>query len=212
MPNRILTALVLLSCADVTATVQEKERAWALKFDDYAVTEVFHGRPARPFLSTRAQRRFRNVVRKSAAQGPNFAGHFTIAAWGCGSGCVSAAVIDAITGGVYNMPFKTLSLPVPADGKDRDYRGPVYQFNSRLFIADGCPEEKNCATYYYEWQDHRFKLLRVDRLSPSTMTGNHGRSFSVIPSGARDPYDYDRVMVHRDIMDPSLRFGISEKS
>ena len=47
-----------------------------------------------PKLTTPEQRRFRTAIRQAAAKGPNFAGHFTIAAWGCGTGCIQFVVVD----------------------------------------------------------------------------------------------------------------------
>ena len=37
---------------------------------------------------------------------------------------------------------------------------------SRLLIARGCPEEKNCASYFYEWTGAQFKLLRKIDATP----------------------------------------------
>jgi hypothetical protein len=35
--------------------------------------------------------------------------------------------------------------------------------NSRLLVVRGCPEDKNCATYFYEWTASAFKLvLKID--------------------------------------------------
>ena len=68
---------------------------------DYSVTEVFHGTPAAPVLGTKEARQFRTELRRQAAYGPNFAGHFTLLRWGCGAGCVAVAVIDAIWGEVW---------------------------------------------------------------------------------------------------------------
>ena len=54
-----------------------------------------------PVIKTAEARRFRTMIREAAAKGPNFAGHFTVAEWGCGAGCVSVAIIDAATGSIY---------------------------------------------------------------------------------------------------------------
>src|SRR5512137_1439336 len=102
-------ALLVLSCSCVLA--QEKGPAWAFKFQDYAVTVVFEGKPASPVLATREQRLFRTMIRRGAAQGPNFARRYTIAEWGCGAGCVSAVLVDASTGQVYSLPFHSLDIP-----------------------------------------------------------------------------------------------------
>jgi len=96
------------------------------------------------------------MIRDAAAKGPNFAGHFTIAQWGCGAGCVSIAIVDEKTGHVWDGPFKALSM------KATDSQEPLeFRLDSRLLIAHGCPEEKNCDDYYYELTGTGFKLLRT---------------------------------------------------
>jgi hypothetical protein len=45
-------------------------------------------------------REYRTVLRQELAQGPNFAGHYRVAVWGCGSSCAMFAVIDTDTGRV----------------------------------------------------------------------------------------------------------------
>jgi hypothetical protein len=162
----LAAALICCACALVAVNAQEKEKekepVWALKFQDFAVTDVFKGKPAQPVLSTRAERMFRTVLRGAAAKGPNFAGHYTVAVWGCGSGCASLAVVDAISGRVYGAPFRYISMPMPVE-YGHNYQGPVYQLNSKLLIADGCVEDTTvmiCGTYYYEWTANNFKLLR----------------------------------------------------
>jgi hypothetical protein len=121
-------------------------------FEQFPVTETFSGKPAAPILKTIEQRSFRSVIREDAAKGPNFAAHYTIATWGCGSSCISGAVVDAKTGVVTDLPFPNLSF---------DSSEPLqFKLNSRLLIVRGCPGESNCAEYYYEWTGRRFKLIR----------------------------------------------------
>ena len=135
--------------------------AWLLllflaSFDKYPAAEKFTGKPATPAITTRFQRLYRTMIREAAAKGPNFAGHFTIAQWGCGAGCVSIAIVDEKTGHVRDGPFRALAL------KATDSPEPLeFQIDSRLLIVHGCPEEKNCADYYYEWTGTMFKLLRT---------------------------------------------------
>ncbi len=125
-------------------------------FDQYAIPAApFKGKPASPIFKTKSERMFRTAIRDAAARGPNFAGHFTIAEWGCGAGCVSMVVVDAATGAIYPAPFRVLS---PSNGDNAEPLS--YNLNSRLLIARGCPEETNCASYFYEWSGRQFKLLR----------------------------------------------------
>lgn len=158
----VIAALLLLAFVCGLAQVKEEGPVWALKFPDFATSGDFHGKPAAPILATRSQRTFRSAIREAAAKGPDFAGHYTIAECGCGSGCMSVAVVDAITGKVFEAPFRILSLPLAEGEGGHQYQGAVYQLKSRLLIADGCPEETNCGTYYYEWSDNKFKRLRFD--------------------------------------------------
>ena len=128
-------------------------------FDQFKVAEKFAGKPADPILRTRVQQEFRTAIREAEQKGPNFAGHYSVAEWGCGAGCVSAVVVDSATGRVLDVPFGVLAYDMA-----RTYEGGEEQLefhvDSRLLIARGCPQEKNCGTYYWEWTGDRFKLLR----------------------------------------------------
>jgi hypothetical protein len=83
------------------------------KFENYPVTDIFKGPPAPPKLRRPGDRLFRTRIREGAAKGPNFAGHFTVAEWGCGAGCVSIAIVDAKDGRIYDAPFTALAWGVP---------------------------------------------------------------------------------------------------
>ena len=140
-------------------------------FEQFRVSEPFNGKPAAPVLKTAEDRMYRTMIRDAAKGGPNFAGHYTIAQWGCGAGCVSIAVTDAADGRIYRGPFKVLSWELlkyegryPSDGDN--FEPLAFKKDSRLLIARGCPEEKNCASYFYEWTGAQFKLLRKVEASP----------------------------------------------
>jgi hypothetical protein len=145
-------------------------------FGDFPAQTRFTGVPARPMLQTPGQRLFRTRIGEAARDSPNFAGHYTIAEWGCGASCVSVAVIDAETGVVHEGPFGRLPNALLAYGNalryDRDAKGKYqydelsYRLNSRLFIARGCPNDANCAAYFYEWTGTQFKLLRKVAATP----------------------------------------------
>jgi hypothetical protein len=52
------------------------------QLEDYPATDIFRGTPARLVLATKDARMFRTELRRQAARGPNFAGHYTLALWG----------------------------------------------------------------------------------------------------------------------------------
>jgi hypothetical protein len=94
------------------------------QFNDYIVADKYRGTPARVNLSAPpAARYYRTRLREGAAKGPNFAGHYTIITWGCGSDCYDIAVVDARTGRVWFAPF--------TGAIDLEFRR-----NSRLLIVD----------------------------------------------------------------------------
>jgi hypothetical protein len=85
------------------------------KFSAYPVRQIFKGKPAEPQFRPGEDQydhgpgHFRGGVSFDAERGPNFAGHYTLANWTCGSGCSGAIVVDAVTGYLYrDMPFEML--------------------------------------------------------------------------------------------------------
>jgi hypothetical protein len=136
------------------------------KFEDFKVAEVFKDTPAVPILTTPRQHQYRTMIRLGAKSRYDFAGHFKIAGWGCGSSCEGFAIVDSKNGQVFDTPFEYYEWNDLILNKDyaNDY-GPTmenisFRDNSRLLVIRGCPDEKNCGTYYYEWTGSELKLLR----------------------------------------------------
>ena len=129
------------------------------RFEDFRTAEVFKGQPTTVDIKSALQKRFQTEIREQSALPANFDGHFRIAEWGCGTSCGSMAIIDLKTGKVYDGPFSVLDY-----GEQYRYEGGSddleYRVSSRLLIARGCPEFKNCGTYYYEWKGDHFSKLR----------------------------------------------------
>ena len=133
-------------------TVARAASAPVAPFDDYAVSDTVLGQP-RPadvaFASAGYGRMYGTRLRQGAAQGPNFAGHYTVVTWGCGTGCEIAAVVDARTGRLSAQTLLTAN-------------GLHFRRDSRLLQADPpTPEQPaDCASCgtpaFYEWRDGRF--------------------------------------------------------
>jgi hypothetical protein len=137
------------------------------RFTDFPVREIYRGKPAPAQPTSRFAHRFRTVIRKGAQEGPNFAGHYTVVIWGCGTSCAQFAIVDAVTGETYDPPFDGITWG-DEKGFLKQY-GLHFRLDSSLFVAQGCPEEKNCAARYYEWKDNSFVLLNtepVERFPP----------------------------------------------
>jgi len=133
------------------------------RFQDYPVSENFKGKPAPANLRSHPKAPlFRTKLREGAKTGPNFAGHYTLLMWGCGTDCMAVAVIDAKTGRVYFAPF-TVSVSMKGD----------FRIDSRLFIRN--PPERNERPYgaemldvykpsWHVWKDGRFLQVYPRRI------------------------------------------------
>ncbi len=130
------------------------------RFVDYPVREVYKGRIAPVVLDTKRARMFRSRLREDSRRGTNFAGHYTVVFWGCGTGCAQVAVVDARTGKVYWPPLDYTDIPHSADGDPA--RHPNFRPDSKLLVLtrshyDG---RGGRTAYYYLFDKNRFRLLR----------------------------------------------------
>jgi hypothetical protein len=162
------------------------------RFEDFAVAETFAGRPIAPVLGTSEERRYQTVIRRGVAKGrgvkdgatgkelavaePNFAGHYVIVTWGCGSPCLMAAIVDLKTGRVFPPPFHhgpghayfQVPWAFPAEPPL------AYRLNSRLLITNACETEKavnidgrigyqaqKCGEHYFVMTGDGPKLIRT---------------------------------------------------
>lgn len=146
------------------------------RFDDYPSPADWSGPVAPIRLTSPSERMFRTRLTEGAKEKPNFAGHYRVTYWGCGSVCGAGAVIDLAKGNVYPLP-----LGGKGQGRDRwiacsalfDGTGDDFHVNSRLFISRcGWNFDKNGKNwpdvYYFLWEGDRFKEL----LHIATPNGN----------------------------------------
>lgn len=143
-------------------------------FEDYPVANRYRGKPAVPQFGSSglpdSDARARETVEIEAETGPNFAGHYTIARWGCDTGCFRIVVIDTPTGRVFrDMPFTTLDIGYDHDTEEHHYGGLSFRAASSLLVAEGCfngeahvakGEPQDCARRYYKWDGMKFMLLK----------------------------------------------------
>jgi hypothetical protein len=108
---------------------------------------------------------FRTNLRNAAKEGVNFAGHYILTTWGCGTNCSQSAIIDARNGRVFfpgvlaGAGFGFCDLPDDAEPV-------VYKANSRLLVLSGFKggeleqENSHCGIYYLEWTGTDFKQVK----------------------------------------------------
>ena len=96
-----------------------------------ALEDRFVGAPAQvDFDFEPTAEEFRTTLVEAVARGPNFAGHYRVVEWGCGTGCQSFSVVDVRDGRIvaYNIPATY---------------GAHFSLESRLFVTN--PQENATA-------------------------------------------------------------------
>ena len=94
-------------------------------FEQYKtkVTDVMKGKPQPVDLSSyKGAKKYRTHLRQGAKEGPNFAGHYTIVTYGCGTQCQDNWVIDEKTGKIIDRFESAI--------------GSKYQLDSDLLIVN----------------------------------------------------------------------------
>jgi hypothetical protein len=149
-----MRGLLVLCCLGASAQTDVP------KFEQFPATETFAGKPAAPVLRRAKDRLYRTMIRIQAEMGPNFAGRYAVALWGCGSSCNGGALVDEKTGEVLDLPFSVIAVGPGMFGDGEEMV--EFKKDSCLFVFRGCPEENNarCGAYYYEWTGSRFKFLK----------------------------------------------------
>ena len=142
----------------------------APRFEDYHVA-VWSGTVAPLKLRSHGLARlYKTLIRQQLREeGVNFAGHYTLASVGCGTGCSTTAIVDARSGRAY--------FPNELDGWTSivgDYDIPegedirTFHAESRLLKAIGRPtigkpsDERHgpSGIYFYQWINNRLRPVK----------------------------------------------------
>jgi hypothetical protein len=137
------------------------------RFEKYSA-DVYAGKPAPLNLRSHSlARTYRTSIREQLQEeGINFAGHYTIAVMGCGTGCSITAIVDARNGNAYfPRVFEgwTSEIGEYQFQEGEDIR--TFKTNSRLIKAIGRPrlsaDEKwgPSGVYYYEWVNNQLRQV-----------------------------------------------------
>lgn len=140
--------------------------------------------PAKPYTGVNAapdvrsdprSKRYRTQLSGWAREKSNFAGHYILATWGCGTSCTEIAIIDAISGKVFHPPGARSNFIDNVDGdllddtdsspRRADFGALRYSVRSRLLVLIGTPEqrEENRGISYFVWDSDRLTRIRIVR-------------------------------------------------
>ena len=116
-------------------------------------------------------REYRTVIRSQMRLGPNFAGHYSVVVWGCGSTCAMFAVVDVNTGRVITAPStqSVSGTSIAADNfltegfSDGEWWAFRYRKDSRLLILVGTinEDDERTGAFYYVLTNNRLKLVHA---------------------------------------------------
>lgn len=144
--------LAVLTCGSRRAVAQSSKKDSLDQFRRYPVRRIFKGKPAAPVLSTPDAHLFRTRIREGVAKGVVFAGHYELAVWGCGSGCLQFAVIDALTG-------KVTFFPASVSQNREVGERLTYRQESKAIHIIGSLNEEDSADRWYTWNGNEFILV-----------------------------------------------------
>jgi hypothetical protein len=141
----------------------------APRFEEYRVA-VSRGRVTPLNLRSHTlARRYRTLLRQQQRdEGVNFAGRYTLASVGCGTGCSITAIVDARTGKAHFPTELNGWTGIVGDYEPPEGEEPwTYHANSRLLRATGRPsigdplEERHgpSGIYYYAWDGARLRQV-----------------------------------------------------
>jgi hypothetical protein len=96
----VLTAVLFTMCVGSVVASE-------YQFDLYRVPRLYDGKARYPDFSGRDKEysNFRTRIKQGEQQGSNFAGHYSIIQFGCGTGCSVVIMTDVETGVVYSFPL-----------------------------------------------------------------------------------------------------------
>lgn len=161
------------ACREIKAMDLKDEKA--PNFQDYHIGPEAPARhPRVDTKTTSIGRRYRTVLRNGIASGANYAGHYAVVVWGCGSSCSSFAVVNLKTGqvvvptdirsvsGVYLGNTVEQFLP---EGQQGPW-GFRYRLDSRLLVLVGTlnEDENREGAYYFVIEGNRLNQIHETRV------------------------------------------------
>jgi len=146
------------------------------RFEDFSVPTPLPSRQGPTYVANHVPD-FQKEIFDVARQGPDFAGHFVVEQFTCGSGCTSFVIVNLRTSEVFRNDFN-VAYSFCADGYEPGAEL-VYRPDSRLLIVNGAIETLSrtkgevdgpCGHFYFLWDGRSLKQIH-----------------SVVPAAAKAP-------------------------
>ncbi len=155
-----------LFVASVIASTSSYAQSPLPEFSTYLVpkNEVFKGTPAAVDLSNyEGANTYRTKLREGAKSGPNFAGHYTVVSFGCGTQCQDNWIIDAKSGKILYRFSSVLGTQYHLDSSlliinpaDLDMKRGYEEHPEQPLLGD-------LETFYEVWKNNKFNVIHKDK-------------------------------------------------
>jgi hypothetical protein len=124
-------------------------------FKQYPVSDYYKGLTHKPKFRNN-DHYYRTIIWSTSGLKPNFAGHYIVSTFGCGTECIRGFIFDAKTGYVTWFPYYIASA-------NSDYFDPLdFKVDSSLIMFRGRPdEERPNGEYYYNFKNGKFLPIAV---------------------------------------------------
>lgn len=156
MRSRVALACIVAMLAGEAAAQDRLPR-----FADCTEPKVYKGTVKRPAITARIDSHTREKLRDTVGSDEkvNFAGHYHVAIWGCGSACVTGAIIEARSGAMIAVPFTISGWREIHD----TFEGIEFRPDSRLIVFSGGRNEKgDFGWHFHVMEKGRLKFLKTD--------------------------------------------------
>jgi hypothetical protein len=154
---RILNGLVFITAFALCGVTNAKADQLP-KFSQFPARKYNRGPTGRVDLSDPHAYSYRTRLREGAQQGANFAGHYRVVTWGCGTDCATGAIIDALTGHVVFLP--SVDSYQMEHERDSDFNSFVFRLDSRLIVFAGqLNDQGEKATFFMDFDGKNFRQV-----------------------------------------------------
>jgi hypothetical protein len=140
--------------------------------------EEYAGNPATVnFESNPDAKLFRTAITEQVAEGANFAGHYVVSTWGCGTNCIGYAVVDVKTGDIIEYvpyhPFQTITGLGFSIDQDILVFNPKTPTDKNGYQSNGYKEERSVAEVAKEDYTAGFGRIYYDLIETDSETYLH---------------------------------------
>lgn len=179
--NHIKLGASTLALLSITL-ISHAQSAKDISFDSYQVTVSKNKKAPIKYNSHPLAKQFKSVITDNyQSKNINFAGHYIVTTWGCGSSCEQGAMVDTRTGKVYSLEIPmTTEHPLAgcyfANGEQDPSDVYTTKANSRLFLNTNCnfteeddegrvKQEKIVKAYVWNESRKKFQLIKTQKSS-----------------------------------------------